>query len=69
MVDSTGLEINKNRLIALLASIVLKDNPGATIVTDSVTNLGLSDFIKAKGGKHVRPQPGQPLPYVMAARR
>lgn len=54
MVDSTGLEINKNRLIALLASIVLKDNPGATIVTDSVTNLGLSDFIKAKGGKHVR---------------
>jgi len=54
MVDSTGLEINKNRLIALLSSIVLNDHPGSTIVTDSVTNLGLADFIKAKGGHHVR---------------
>ena len=28
--------------------------PGTTIVTDSVTSNGLSDFIKAQGGKHYR---------------
>jgi len=54
MVDATGLEINKNRLIALLASIVLSDCPGTTVVTDSVTNAGLASFIQAKGGRHLR---------------
>jgi phosphomannomutase len=37
-----------------LSEIVLKENPGATIVTDSVTSDGLHKFITAKGGKHVR---------------
>ncbi|KAK3250250.1 hypothetical protein CYMTET_40365, partial [Cymbomonas tetramitiformis] len=54
VVDSSGLEINKNRLIALLSAIVLKEYPGSTIVTDSVTNDGVSEFITAKGGEHYR---------------
>jgi phosphomannomutase len=45
--DKYGDEINRNRLIAL------KDKKG-TIVTDSVTSDGLSDFITNLGGKHVR---------------
>lgn len=53
-VDRDGCEINRNRLVALAASIVLKDEPGATIVTDSVTSDGLRKFIDARGGKHHR---------------
>ncbi len=54
-VDAKGNEINRNRLIALAASIVLKDNPGATVVTDSVTSDGLKTFIERNlGGKHYR---------------
>lgn len=54
VIDASGKEINRNKLIALLSEIVLKENPGATIVTDSVTSDGLHKFIKAKGGKHLR---------------
>ena len=54
-VDSTGKEINRNRLIALAACIALKDSPGGTVVTDSITSTGLKDFIeKELGGKHYR---------------
>ncbi|KAJ3678478.1 hypothetical protein LUZ60_002281 [Juncus effusus] len=54
-VDSTGCEINRNRLIALMAAIVLEEHPGTTIVTDSVTSDGLTTFIENKlGGKHHR---------------
>lgn len=54
-VDSGGKEINRNRLIALLAAIVLSEHPGSTVVTDSVTSDGLTDFIENKlGGKHHR---------------
>ncbi|XP_057423018.1 uncharacterized protein LOC130716965 isoform X1 [Lotus japonicus] len=54
-VDSTGREFNRNRLIALMAAIVLEEHPGTTIVTDSVTSDGLSTFIEKKlGGKHHR---------------
>lgn len=52
-VDSTGREINRNRLIALIAATLLHDCPG-TIVTDSVTSDGLTKFIVNLGGKHVR---------------
>ncbi len=52
-VDEHGEEINRNRLIALIAAILLQEKAG-TIVTDSVTSDGLAKFIKAKGGKHVR---------------
>ena len=54
VIDSSGKEINRNKLIALLSEIVLKESPGATIVTDSVTSDGLHKFITAKGGNHVR---------------
>lgn len=54
-VDSTGNEMNRNGLIALLAAIILAEHPGTTIVTDSVTSDGLTDFIENKlGGKHHR---------------
>lgn len=45
-VDSSGAEINRNRLIALAASIVTEGNRGATIVTDSVTSDGLKEYIE-----------------------
>jgi len=55
VVDSSGQEINRNKLIALAATIVLEENPGATIVTDSVTSVGLKEFIENKlGGVHHR---------------
>ncbi|KAJ9684613.1 hypothetical protein PVL29_016869 [Vitis rotundifolia] len=54
-VDSTGRELNRNRLIALMSAIVLEEHPGTTIVTDSVTSDGLTTFIEKKlGGKHRR---------------
>ncbi len=52
-VDADGREINRNRLIALLCAILLKDKPGV-IVTDSVTSDGLAAFIKKLGGQHLR---------------
>ncbi len=45
-VDRDGKEINRNRLIALAAHIVLQENAGGTIVTDSVTSDGLKSFIE-----------------------
>lgn len=53
-VDDTGHALNRNRLIALMASIVLREHPGATIVTDSVTSTGLARFIESRGGVHHR---------------
>lgn len=54
-VDSDGREINRNRLIALASVIALENNPGGTIVTDSVTSGGLKEFIeKTLGGVHHR---------------
>ena len=52
-VDKDGSEINRNRLIALIAAILLKEKAG-TIVTDSVTSDGLAKFIAAHGGRHHR---------------
>jgi phosphomannomutase len=54
IVDADGKEINRNRLIALISAILLETNPGATIVTDSVTSSGLANFIKSCGGVHYR---------------
>ena len=52
-VDASGKEINRNRLIALLSAMILKDKKGV-IVTDSVTSDGLTSFIESLGGKHLR---------------
>ena len=54
VVDDSGMEINRNSLIALAAAIELENSPGATIVTDSVTSDGLSEFIESLGGVHHR---------------
>ena len=53
-VFSNGEEVNRNRLIALISAILLEENPGATIVTDSVTSDGLAAFLRAHGGVHRR---------------
>ena len=51
---SDGSELNRNRIIAMLAAILLREHPGTTIVTDSITSTGLAKFIESKGGVHHR---------------
>lgn len=51
---SDGSELNRNRIIAMLSAILLRDHPGTTIVTDSITSTGLADFIARHGGVHHR---------------
>lgn len=53
-VDCLGRELNRNRLIALISAIVLEEHPGSTIVTDSITSDGLTQFIEGdlKGIHH-----------------
>ena len=51
---SDGSELNRNRIIAMLAAILLREHPGTTIVTDSITSTGLGKFIEEKGGIHHR---------------
>lgn len=53
-VDAKGHIINKNKLIAFVSSVILHENPGGTIVTDSVTSDKLSEYIKNLGGNHFR---------------
>ena len=51
---SDGRELNRNRLIAMIAAIELNEHSGTTIVTDSITSTGLAEFIAAHGGIHRR---------------
>ena len=51
---SDGSELNRNHIIAMLAAILLREHPGTTIVTDSITSTGLAKFIQEKGGIHHR---------------
>lgn len=54
-VDKNGKEINRNRIIALMSSIVLEEYPASAIVTDSITSDELKNFIEDKlGGVHHR---------------
>jgi phosphomannomutase len=54
-VDGTGKELNRNRLIGLISAIVLQEHPNSTIVTDSITSDGLTQFIQQDlGGVHHR---------------
>ena len=53
-VDSHGNEINRNRLIALISTILLEEKKPAVIVTDSITSSGLAKFIENHGGMHHR---------------
>lgn len=54
LVDEEGREINRNRLIAMVSAILLREaggaKPGPTIVTDSVTSAGLQSFLAERGG-------------------
>ena len=52
--DPSGRCIDGNRLIALVAAMLLEQKPGLTFVTDSVTSTGLSAFIAEWGGTHYR---------------
>jgi len=54
LVDQDGAPLNRERLIALCVDIVLSAEPGATIVTDSVTSPALTRFIESRGGFHRR---------------
>ena len=51
---SDGSELNRNRIIAMLSAILLREHPGTTIVTDSITSTGLAAFIEKHGGVHHR---------------
>lgn len=54
-VDSTGNEINRNRLVAVASAIALENAKGGTVVTDSTTSAGLKEFIEGDlQGKHHR---------------
>jgi len=54
IVDDTGREINKNKLIALISAVLMEEKKG-TVVTDSVTSSGLGEFIRNDlGGIHHR---------------
>lgn len=58
-VDHLGNELNRNRMIALVSAIVLAEHPGSTVVTDSITSDGLTQFIEQNlNGKHHRFQRG-----------
>ncbi len=54
IVSKSGEEINKNSLIALISAIVIEKDKGTTIVTDSITSTGLTEFITKLGGVHYR---------------
>ncbi|MBP5283118.1 MAG: phosphomannomutase/phosphoglucomutase [Treponema sp.] len=54
-VFSDGEEVNRDAIIALVSSILAEENPGSTIVTDSVTSDRLTDFLENHLGlKHLR---------------
>ena len=50
----SGEELNRNRLIALISAVLLREHPGTAIVTDSITSTGLAAFIADRGGVHRR---------------
>lgn len=53
-VDENGREINRNRIVAFAAALIADDNPGTTVVTDSVTSPSLTDFLEHLGLRHLR---------------
>lgn len=54
VVTKDGTEVNRCRLIALAAAMILPEHPNATVVTDSVTTEGLRLFIESRGGVQKR---------------
>ena len=59
IVDAKGNPVNRNAMIAMISAIILREHPGSTIVTDSITSDGLTKFIEEElKGKHHRFQRG-----------
>jgi len=58
IVDVKGNPVNRNALIAMISAVILREHPGSTIVTDSITSEGLTHFIEDLKGKHHRFQRG-----------
>ena len=54
LVDSKGEPLNRNNLIGVISAILIKENPGTTIVTSSATSEHLKTFITSLGGKQDR---------------
>lgn len=54
LVDDSGQAFNRNNLIALISAVLLKENPGATIVTNSATSSHLQHFLEGLGGRQDR---------------
>jgi phosphomannomutase len=52
LVAADGSLLNRERLIALCADMLIRNQPGAAIVTDSVTSPALRRFIEKRGGVH-----------------
>lgn len=46
--------LDRNRLIALMSAILSKEYGNITVVTDSITSTGLSDYISSLGCRHHR---------------
>jgi phosphomannomutase len=51
-VFSSGVEANRDAIIALVAAILAEEYPGGTVVTDSVTSDRLTFFLEQKLGMH-----------------
>ena len=47
-VDERGDEINRNAIVALAATLVAREHPGTTVVTDSVTSDELTAFLDSE---------------------
>lgn len=54
LVDKKGITLNRNELIAVISAILINENPGTTIVTNSTTSEHLKRFIEKSGGKQDR---------------
>lgn len=51
---SDGTPLNRDAIIAMMAAILAPENPGSTIITDSVTSDRLTDFLEGELGlKHL----------------
>ena len=54
LVDHRGSTLNRNNLIAVISAILIDENPGTTIVTNSATSEHLKIFIEELGGYQSR---------------
>lgn len=54
LVDESGQAFNRNNLIALISAVLLREEPGATIVTNSATSRHLQHFLENLGGRQDR---------------